>query len=261
MLLAVDIGNTTICFGGLEKDAGGEYTLRFALRTDTRRKQSGEEYLRILRGLLAETGTAPDSFEGAVLSSVVPCLDEALLSCAREITGTEPLVIGSESRLGLTIGVPEPEKVGRDRLVDAAWAASRFPLPVVTVDMGTATTFNVVDENRVFLGGVIAPGLATGLDALIGKAAQLPEIALFAPGRVIGRTTAECMRSGAVLGAAAMIDGIVQRIEAELGKPVSLVLTGGLARHVEKLCTHPHVYDPALLLKGLALLYEENCEK
>lgn len=257
MILTIDIGNTTICIGGLEK-AAGEYAVRFTARMDTVPGRSGDAYLTEMRELLADAGVQAENFKGAVLSSVVPVLEGPLLDCARTLTGTEPVLVTSRSDTGMTVNLPEPEKVGRDRLVDAAWAAARFPLPVVTVDMGTATTFNVVDENRVFLGGVIAPGMATGLNALTDRAAQLPTVELETPRHVIGRTTAECMRSGAVAGAAALIDGITARVEAELGKPVTLVITGGLARYVEPLCAHPHIYDPDLLLKGLALLYERN---
>lgn len=260
MILTIDIGNTTIGIGGLEKTASEDYTVCFTAKLASVRGRRGAEYLATLRGLLAGAGVAPERFTGAALSSVVPELTEPLCSCARVLTGTEPVRLTVKSRTGLTLDLPEPDKLGCDRLVDAAWAAARFPLPVVTVDLGTATTFNVVGEGSVFLGGVIAPGMMTGLNALSDRAAQLPEIELCAPHRVIGRTTDECMRAGAVVGAAAMIDGITARIEAELGSPATLVMTGGLARYVEPLCTHAHVYDPDLLLKGLALLYEWNAK-
>lgn len=131
----------------------------------------------------------------------------------------------------------------------------------VTVDLGTATTFNVIDEGGVFRGGAIAVGMATGLKALAAKTAQLPELRLDTVDSAIGKNTEACMESGAVIGAAAMIDGLVARIEQELGKPVTLVLTGGMARYAEPFCTHPHIYDPQLLAKGLMLLYEWNVER
>ncbi|MDD5937851.1 MAG: type III pantothenate kinase [Clostridiales bacterium] len=258
MILTVDIGNTTICAGGLEKDGRGEYAVRFTVRMDTVPGRSWESYLAELRELLADAGIRAGAFRGSVLSSVVPVLEEPLRECVRILTGTEPVIVTVRSDTGLTVDLPEPNRIGRDRLVDAAWAAARFPLPAVTVDMGTATTFNVVDTGRVLRGGVIAPGVATGLRALTDRAAQLSAVELETPRRVIGRTTEECIRSGAVAGAAAMVDGITARIEAELGKPVTLVMTGGLARYVEPLCAHPHIYDPDALLKGLALLYERN---
>ena len=145
-----------------------------------------------------------------------------------------------------------------DRLVDAAYAAANFPLPVITVDLGTATTFNVVDKDRVFRGGVICPGLSTGLRALGERCAQLPQVHLGSPKKAIGTNTESCMLSGSVLGTAVLIDGMVQRIEEELGSPATLVVTGGLAKYVTPLCRHPLAYDPELLMKGLALLYQLN---
>ena len=159
---------------------------------------------------------------------------------------------------GLTMGVPDPHTVGKDRLVDAAYAAAKFPLPVITVDLGTATTFNVVDEDRVFRGGVICPGLSTGLRALGERCAQLPQVRLGSPKSAIGVNTESCMLSGSVLGTAVLLDGITQRIEEELGRPATLVVTGGLAKYVTPLCRHPLTYDPELLMKGLALLYQMN---
>ena len=163
-----------------------------------------------------------------------------------------------EIRTGLTMGVPDPHAVGKDRIVDAAYAAANFPLPVITVDLGTATTFNVVDENRVFRGGVICPGLSTGLRALGERCAQLPQVHLSSPKNAIGTNTESCMLSGSVLGTAVLLDGIAARIEEELGRPATLVVTGGLAKYVTPLCRHPLTYDPELLLKGLALLYQLN---
>ena len=257
MILTVDVGNTTVRLCGIDKTAG-EYTVSFSVKMDTELRKSADAYLADFKRLLTREGVELGQIEGAVLCSVVPKLIDALYSCLRTLIGREVVVVTFKSDTGLKIDLPAPERVGTDRLADAAWAAARYPLPVVTVDMGTATTFNVVDENGVFLGGVIAPGLDTGARALADCAAQLPKIDLSTPDHVIGKNTVECMLSGAVVGAAAMIDGITARIEQELGKPVTLVLTGGLARFVEPLCSHPHSYDPDLLPKGMALLYEKN---
>lgn len=258
MILTIDIGNTTVALGCLERE-GENYAIRYAGKMSTLPAWGAADYLQTMRRMLKKAGVGTEALEGAVLSSVVPCLVAPLRCCVRAMLGKEPVVITSQSDTGLSYQVPDPQRVGLDRLVDAAWVANRFPLPAVTVDMGTATTFNVLDEGAQFLGGIIAPGLQTALGALSDRAAQLPEVELVTPGYVIGRNTEECMLSGAVAGAAAMIDGMVARIERELGKPVTLVMTGGLARHVESLCSHPHVYDPHLLSKGLALLYERNC--
>lgn len=255
MILAIDIGNTTVALGGI-KDG----RVCFVARMDTVRTRTAAEYRAEMDRIFARRRRPdkPMRFEGAVLTSVVPQITGALAECARHYTGKKPVIVGPDIRTGLTMGVPRPEAVGKDRLVDAAYAAANFPLPVVTVDLGTATTFNVVDEKRVFRGGVICPGLSTGLRALGDRCALLPQVRLGVPGSAIGTDTESCMLAGSVMGTAVLIDGMVQRIEEELGRPVSLVVTGGLAKYVMPLCRHPLTYDPEMLMKGLALLYQMN---
>ena len=255
MILAIDIGNTTVALGGI-KDG----RVCFVARMDTVRTRTAAEYRVDMEKVFAHRRhpEKPIRFEGAVLTSVVPQITGALAECARYYTGKKPVIVSPEIRTGLTMGVPDPHAVGKDRLVDAAYAAANFPLPVITVDLGTATTFNVVDENRVFRGGVICPGLSTGLRALGERCAQLPQVRLSSPKAAIGVNTESCMLSGSVLGTAVLLDGITQRIEEELGRPATLVVTGGLAKYVTPLCRHPLTYDPELLLKGLALLYQMN---
>lgn len=260
MILAVDIGNTTVCVCGLKKKGPEGLEAVFCTRLSTVRGKSAEEYGAELRQALREASVSCHEISGAVVSSVVPCLNEPIHQCILSVLDREPVWITHRSRTGLVMDVPEPQRVGIDRIVDAAWAAAHCPLPAVTVDMGTATTFNVIDEGGVFRGGVISVGMATGLRALAAGTAQLPELRLEAAGDVIGRNTVECMRSGSVIGAAAMIDGLVARIERQLGAPVTLILTGGMARYAEPFIVHPHTYDPHLLAKGLMLLYEWNAE-
>ena len=252
MILAIDIGNTTVALGGI-KDG----RVCFVAHMDTVRTRTAAEYRIEMEKVFAHRRhpEKPIRFEGAVLTSVVPQITGALAECARYYTGKKPVIVSPEIRTGLTMGVPDPHAVGKDRLVDAAYATANFPLPVITVDLGTATTFNVVDENRVFRGGVICPGLSTGLRALGERCAQLPQVRLSSPKAAIGVNTESCMLSGSVLGTAVLLDGITQRIEEELGRPATLVVTGGLAKYVTPLCRHPLTYDPELLLKGLALLY------
>ena len=255
MILAIDIGNTTVALGGIR-----DGRVCFVARMDTVRTRTAAEYRAEMDKIFAHRRhpERPMRFEGAVLTSVVPQITGALAECARYYTGKKPVIVSPEIRTGLTMGVPDPHAVGKDRLVDAAYAAANFPLPVITVDLGTATTFNVVDENRVFRGGVICPGLSTGLRALGERCAQLPQVRLSSPKAAIGVNTESCMLSGSVLGTAVLLDGITQRIEEELGRPATLVVTGGLAKYVTPLCRHPLTYDPELLLKGLALLYQMN---
>ena len=214
MILAIDIGNTTVTLGGVRTAPQQAYSLEFTARIDINHTWSASQYESAIEQL----------FE-VIISSVVPSVLTLLQECVRNLFGTEPLLVTSESDLGMTFSIPEPEKVGRDRLVDAAWAAAHYPLPVITVDLGTATTFNVIRENSVFCGGAIAPGLDMGLGALSERTAQLPRLDLQIPKRIIGRNTEECILSGTIVGMAAMLDGMVQRIEAELGSPATLILT------------------------------------
>ena len=255
MILAIDIGNTTVALGGI-KDG----RVCFVAHMDTVRTRTAAEYRAEMDRIFSRRRNPEHKvwFEGAVLTSVVPQLTGALAVCARHYTGKDPVIVGPDIRTGLTMGVPDPSAVGKDRIADAAYAAANYPLPVITVDLGTATTFNVVDENRVFRGGVICPGLSTGLRALGDRCAQLPQIHLARPRHAIGTTTQECMLSGSVMGTAVLLDGMAARIEEELGCSATLVLTGGLAKYVAPLCRHPLTYDPELMLKGLALLYEMN---
>ena len=255
MILAIDIGNTTVALGGI-KDG----RVCFVAHMDTVRTRTAAEYRAEMERIFARRRNPERKvwFEGAVLTSVVPQITGALAACARHYTGRDPVIVGPDIRTGLTMGVPDPAAVGKDRIADAAYAAANYPLPVITVDLGTATTFNVVDEEKVFRGGVICPGLSTGLRALGDRCAQLPQIHLARPRHAIGTTTQECMLSGSVMGTAVLLDGMVARIEEELGSPATLVLTGGLAKYVAPLCRHPLTYDPELMMKGLALLYEMN---
>ena len=258
MILVVDIGNTTVSFGGIEISDRNAYRVDFTTKLDTNCTWDTADYTYRHLKKLRLHGKETAEFSGIVISSVVPRVLDVVREALNSIFGLEPLVVTCESRLGLTLDVPEPQKLGRDRLADSAWAAANYPLPVVTADLGTATTFNVIKAGGVFCGGVIAAGMETGLKALGIHTAQLPKLELQAPERVIGKNTEACMLSGAVIGTAALLDGIVTAIEQELGEPVSFVITGGGAAYVDKLVRHPHSYDPNMILKGLAYLYQLN---
>jgi len=250
MIIVIDIGNTTVSVAGVE----GEEVL-FTGKTDTDRDADAAEYRQRLLPILEGR-----SCRGVILSSVVPQLTGAVRDAAASILGKNVMVVMPDTKTGLTIALPEPDRVGRDRLVDAAWAAARYPLPAVTADLGTATTLNVILPGGIFAGGVICAGIQTGLRALAQCAAQLPQLELAIPDRVVGRSTEECMRSGAVVGTAAMIDGLVARIEEEISAAVTLLVTGGGGKYVTSLLRHPHVFDPHITRKGLALLFELNEE-
>lgn len=253
MILAIDIGNTNICIGGLE----GMNSL-FSFRMVTRPNCTPDEYTAELRFLLRRFQFNPDECEGAILCSVVPALSNALAEAVYRLTGHEPLRVGHAIDTGLTFAIDAPERLGQDRIADAAAAAAGYPLPCMTVDLGTATTYNVISAGREFLGGFIVPGVLTSLRAISAGTAQLPPIAPEPPQDLIGRNTVEALNNGAMFGTAAMLDGLADRVEARLGAPLTVVATGGLAPHILPCCRRPVRYDADLLFKGLALLWERN---
>ena len=195
MILAIDIGNTTVALGGI-KDG----RVCFVAHMDTVRTRTAAEYRAEMERIFSRRRNPERKvwFEGAVLTSVVPQLTGALAACARHYTGRDPVIVGPAIRTGLTMGVPDPEAVGKDRIADAAYAAANYPLPVVPVDLGTATTFNVVDGDRVFRGGGIFPGPSTGPPALGARSAQLPQIHLAPPPHALAPPPPALPLSGAV---------------------------------------------------------------
>ena len=252
MIIAIDIGNTTASVGLVHKTEEGFSVLKH-IYIPTGTEETGEE----LASLIAdELGISGWEAEGVVMSSVVPALAEKLALAAETLTGRKPLIITRENARGLTFDGIDMTTIGHDRLVDAAYAAHILPLPLLTVDMGTATTFNVVGEGGVFLGGIIAVGAATGLWALHARTAQLPELKPEPTETLVGTNTKACMESGAVFGQASMIDGLAARVERLLGQEVSLAVTGGWSEFVHEKITHPHLYEPEMMLKGLAYQWE-----
>lgn len=250
MVIVIDIGNTNVKIVGME----GEQTV-FTGKVPTERTYSAEDYAALLAPVLKHAGDCRDS----VISSVVPPVTASVGEALTALLGKAPMVISQETDFGLTVALPNPEKVGRDRLVDAAWAAEHLPLPAVTADLGTATTLNVILPGKIFAGGVICTGIETGLMALAQRAAQLPQLEVRTLEHVIGKNTEEAMLSGAIAGTAGMLDGLVSQIEEEIGSPVTLAITGGGGKYVSPLVRHPHLFDPELTLKGLVLVYERSC--
>ena len=265
-LTAIDIGNTTVSLGYLIKE-GDEAVVAAKDRFPTADGNKPDVIRRALARLTesAESRLPRRRIGGVVLSSVVPAVtetvrDETEAFCREYNAGGElPVVeITAKSRTGLIFRGIDMSTLGHDRIVDAAWAAANVPLPAVTVDMGTATTFNVIDEGGIFLGGMICAGIRTGLWGLNQRTAALPIPKEREPNGLIGKKTVDCLLSGAYNGSAAMIDGLVSRVEKELGRPVTLVMTGGHAITVSQLCDHEVVYEPNLLHKGLMILFEKN---
>ncbi len=253
MILAIDMGNTNIVIGGID-----EQKTYFEERITTVHSRTSTEYALLIKDILELHSIDKSQIEGGIVSSVVPPLNAPIQSAIKKIFGRRPLMVGAGMKTGLNIIMDNPKTVGSDQIVDAIAALQEDPCPIIVIDMGTATTMSVIDKSGNYTGGVILPGLKVSLDSLSSKAAQLPYISLDIPGRVIGKNTIDCMRSGILYGNAAQMDGIIDRMEEELGETASVVATGGLSRFVTPLCRHKIHYDQALLLKGLLVLYRKN---
>lgn len=253
MILAIDMGNTNTVIGGID-----EKKTYFIERVTTDQNRTDTEYAVSLKNILEMCRIDVKDIEGAILSSVVPPLNSVILSAVEKVTGIRPLLVGSGMKTGMNILMDNPKAVGSDQIVDAVAASHDHPLPLIVIDMGTATTMCVVDKNRNYIGGIILPGLKVSLDSLSSKTAQLPYISLEVPERTIGKNTIDCMRAGIIFGNVDMIDGIIDRMERELGQPATVVATGGLARFITPMCRHKIICDDALLLKGLLILYRKN---
>lgn len=255
MLLAIDIGNTHIKFGLFH---GSRVEHKIRLVTDQQRTE--DEYGVLLVQALAQRGLAPDAVSAAIVASVVPELTDGVLAMVRRLFGRNPLVVGPGLKTGMPILYDSPREVGPDRIADAVAAYERVGGAAIVVDFGTATTFNCVSPKGEYLGGVIVPGVRVALDALLAAAAKLSRVELAEPPRVLGRNTPHALQSGAIHGSAALVDGLVARLEAELGFSCEVIATGGLAsviaKHSQKI-TH---VEPDLTLIGLRLLHERNCE-
>ena len=253
MILAIDMGNTNIVIGCID-----DKQTYFVERVTTSHDKTGTEYAINIKNILEIHHIEPSQIEGAILSSVVPPLNAIISSAVKKILGYHPMLVGAGIKTGMNILMDNPKTVGSDMIVDAVAAIHDYPCPIIVIDMGTATTLSVVDHSGNYIGGVILQGLRVSLDSLSSKTAQLPSISLDIPKSVIGKNTIDCMRSGIMYGNAGMIDGILDRMEEELGTTPSVVATGGLSRFVVPLCRHKIIYDDALLLKGLLILYEKN---
>ena len=253
MILAIDIGNSNIVLGCIDGEE-----IRFEARMATDRIKTSDQYCAELKSMLNLFEVRPEQIEGSIISSVVPPLLNTLLLAVRRLTGKTCLTVGPGLKTGLNIKIDNPAQAGSDLIVGAVAAIAEYGAPLCIIDMGTATTIAVVDRDEVFRGGTIAPGVMLSLNALSSGTAQLPAISLEKPTRAIGTNTVDSMRSGILFGTAAMLDGMVERIEEELGYPTRIVATGGLAKFIVPLCKHEMVIDDSLLLKGLRLLYRRN---
>ena len=253
MLLAIDIGNTNIVIGGIENDQ-----IVFEARIATDRSKTSDQYAVDIKDILALFDVKTADITDCIISSVVPPVFNSVRTGILKVTGKSPMVVGPGLKTGLKIQTDNPAQVGSDRIVIAVAALAEYKPPLILMDLGTATTLEVVGEGSTYLGGCIIPGVRISLDALTSRTAQLPGIRLEQPKRVIGKNTVDCMRSGIMYGTAAMLDGMLDRLEEELGSPATVIATGGIAQFVVPLCRREIKLEKDLLLKGLNLIYQKN---
>ncbi len=256
MLLAIDAGNTNVVFALVE---GGRIVARWRIATDPRR--TADEYAVWLSQLMQLGGHDRGAVDGVIVATVVPRALHNLQVLAQKYFGTEALIAGRPPvEWGIAIDVDEPDSLGADRAVNTIAAHALHAGDLIVIDFGTATTFDVVDYSGAYKGGIIAPGINLSLDALVTAAAKLPRIAIEAPATtsVVGRNTVDQMHIGIYWGYVAMIEGLVARMKAEIGRPVKVVATGGLAALFEKQTNVFDVIEPDLTIQGLAMMWQRH---
>ena len=256
MLLAIDIGNTNIVIGGIKDDK-----ILFEGRIATDHIKTSDQYGVEIKNILSLFEVKPKDIDDCIISSVVPPVFNSVRTGIVKLTGREPMVVGPGIKTGLNIQMDTPSQVGSDRIVIAVAALAEFQPPLTLLDLGTATTIEVVGKGNTYLGGCIIPGVRVSLEALTSRTAQLPGIRLDKPKKVIGKNTIDSMRSGIMYGTAAMIDGMLDRVEEELGYSTTVVATGGMAQFVVPLCRREIRVERDLLLKGLNIIYKKNASE
>ena len=253
MILVIDIGNTNIVVGCIE----GQHTY-FIERMATDKRRTSLEYAITLKNVLELYSIAPEALEGGIISSVVPPLTKCVREAAEKLLRKSVKVVGPGLKNGLRIKTDNPAQLGSDQVVNAVAALTEYEPPLIIIDMGTATTVSVINKESAYIGCMIMPGLRISTDSLVSCTAQLTQISLEAPKRLIGTNTIDSMKSGVLYGHAATLDGLVERIEEELGEQCTVIATGGLAGLVVPLCKRQMILEDDLLLKGLQFIYYKN---
>lgn len=255
MILAIDVGNSNISIGLFDK----EKKLQFLAALNTDQRKTADQICIDLIGLFSLYHYSIGDVTGVILCSVVPPLNFMMEKALTRLFGKPPMVVGPGIKTGLNIRMENQTQMGADIVADAVAAMEKYPAPIITVDMGTATTIGVISEGRNYEGGLLLPGVNVSLEALSRRAAQLPDISLQHPKALIGKNTEDCMRSGIVYGTAGMIDGVIERIREQLGgKELTVVATGGNAPVIVKYCKNKIIYDKYLLMEGLWQIYQKN---
>lgn len=254
MVLAVDIGNTNVKIG-----AWDDYSLVFVGKLQTNTLKTQDEYAVNLLDILRLNDCNSSQFDGAIISSVVPQLSQTFRAAVSAVIRTQRVfLVGPGIKTGLNIKIDNPATLGADMVCCAVSAAEKYPMPCIIVSMGTATAIFALDGNAAFLGGAVAPGVAVSLEALSRHTAQLPHIGLDEPGDVIGTNTVDCMKSGSIYGAAAMLDGMLARMKEQLGGSATVVATGGIAQYIVRHCREEIIMDDSMVLDGLRIIYGKN---
>ena len=255
MILAVDIGNTNIVLGCIEQEK-----IYFVERVSTNISKTELEYVVELKTLLDLYRIQVEEITGCIIASVVPPLTNIVKTAMEKYLHTTPLIVGPGVKTGLNILMDNPAQIGADLIVNAVAGLKYYGAPIIMIDMGTATTISVVDDKKNYIGGMILPGVKVSLESLVNRTSQLPKISLEAPKKIIGKNTIDCMKSGIIVGQAASMDGMIERIWEDLGYKAQVVATGGLAGCIVPHCKKKIIYDNELTLKGLNVIYRKNTE-
>jgi type III pantothenate kinase len=254
MLLAIDLGNTNIKYGVFDGDK-----MVASFRVSSRISRTADEYGSVLVGLLSNSGIKKTDINGIIFSSVIPALNYTICHMCEFFFGISPIIVGPGVKTGLNIKADNPREVGADIIVNSVSAYNKYGGPIIVIDFGTATTFDVVTEKCELLGVVIAPGIKTSLEGFATKTAQLPMVELDAPKTVIGKNTKHCMQAGIIFGFAGLVENIIKKIKKELGtSDIKVVATGGLGEIIAKEVKLISTVDRTLTLDGLKTIYELN---
>lgn len=253
MLLAIDVGNTNTVLGCIE-----DGNILNIVHLQTNRNETWAELSIKLRQLLDIFEIDPSGFDGAIISSAVPEVTDNYKDAVLKLCGVKCMVVGPGIKTGMNVRIDDPGSLAGDIVAGSVAAMVSYGSPSIVIDMGTATTIVVIDKDKCYRGGAILPGVKLSYAALAAGTSLLPDISIGAPKKCIATNTVDCMRSGAIFGTAASIDGMIDRMEAELGYKCTVVATGALASSIVPCCSHEIIHDNDLLLKGLWILYKKN---